>query len=76
MAKGNKKSGIKPGTNVSFTGMRISVGNPVKGKLISEDDEWIEVKLSHTIEWLVNVWFAGETKNFRKCLITGLKSIK
>lgn len=46
-------------------------GNPVIGKLVSEDDEDITVELTHTIEGMVNVWFAGEHKTCRKILIAG-----
>lgn len=58
---------------VEFTSNRITKGNPVTGVLLSEDSEWIEVKLTKDIEGLVNDWYEGEKKQFRKCLISHIK---
>lgn len=61
---------VKQGAKIHFHAHRIFKGNPVKGILQSQDDEWIEVTLLNDIEGMVNNWYAGETKQFRKTLIT------
>lgn len=60
---------------VTFTAQRIIVGNPVTGILLSEDDEWIEVKLTKDLEGLATVWYSGDKKQFRKSLINGKISL-
>jgi hypothetical protein len=62
---------MKPGFTVQFNASRITHGNPVKGTFLWQDDEWIAVKLSHDLEGLVNTWYEGEEKVFRKSLING-----
>jgi hypothetical protein len=57
------------GKEVSFTANRITVGNPVTGILLKEDKEWATIKLTKTIEGLVNIWYSGVEKQFRKCLM-------
>ena len=64
---------VKIGDNIIFTAHRIFNGNPVEGKLVSEDGEWIGVELSHSIEGMNAVWDKGETKRFRKSLISNPK---
>lgn len=56
---------------IEFNASRIMKGNPVKGILISENEDWIRIKLLKDIEGIVNVWYEGEEKEFRKCLING-----
>lgn len=34
---------FKKGDNIQFRAERIVIGNPVKGKFISQDKEWIEI---------------------------------
>lgn len=68
--KGEK---LKIGKPIEFVGVRLSSGNPVTGILLSEDDEWMEVKLTKDISGLVNEWFAGETRSFRKSLTNSIK---
>jgi len=60
----------KIGDDIIFTANRIFNGNPVEGKLVSEDKEWIGVELSHTIEGMNTVWEKGETKKFRRSSIS------
>lgn len=50
------------GKRVQFHATRILKGNPVRGVLVSEDEEWIEVELEHDLKGMVNVWEAGGTK--------------
>lgn len=67
----NDVSSSALGKRVQFSAARIRKGNPVRGLVTSEDDEWIEVELEHKIEGLATVWEAGERKTFRKTLIGG-----
>lgn len=60
---------MEKGQIIQFHSNRILHGNPVKGTVVSEDDEWITITLDHYIEGMVNSWEAGEEKQFRKTLI-------
>lgn len=66
---------LKPGTEISFNAKRILDGNPVTGIFVSDNEEWITVKLTKDIEGLTMGWCKGEEKTFRKSLI-GEISIK
>lgn len=60
---------VKTGQTIKFHAHRIIKGNPIVGELLGQDEEWIEVRLHHDIEGMVNSWEVGETKPFRKILI-------
>jgi len=66
---------IKAGDKVTFHSERLTSGNPVKGTVESISEEWIDIKLDHTCEGIVNIWDKGEVKTFRRSLISGLKKI-
>lgn len=59
------------GKKVTFYASRILKGNPVKGTVVAEDETWITLRLSKTIEGMTTIWFMGEEKQFRKTLILG-----
>lgn len=61
---------VKQGQSIEFHASRIFKGNPVKGVLQNQDDEWITVTLLNDCEGMVNYWLAGEEKQFRKSLLT------
>ena len=63
------------GEMVEFHAVRIVKGNPVRGVVISEDKDSIQVKLEHTIEGLVTNWYEGEERWFDKKLINSIKII-
>lgn len=63
------------GKMIQFHAERIFKGNPVIGIVTQEDEEWIVVTLNHDIEGMVNSWEAGETKQFRKILISNIKTL-
>lgn len=75
MSKNSKVSKLKKGATITFTAIRLTEGNPVKGELISEDDEWISVKLAHYCAGIVREWKEGELYTTRKSLIKDLKSL-
>lgn len=70
------KSKYKKGEHLQFDATRVMIGNPVTGKFISEDKEWLTVELTKQIEGLVNVWEIGYNRSFRKSLISNIKKIK
>ena len=61
---------VKNGEKIIFNANRILSGNPVSGELLSQSDEWIDVKLDHAVSGINSTWDAGEVKTFRKTLIT------
>lgn len=61
------------GKYAEFTAIRIVKGNPVKGKIVAENEDSISVELSHDIEGMANVWEEGETRIFKKEFIHSLK---
>ena len=42
------------GKQVEFHAQRILKGNPVTGKLLSDDNEWVEIELTKELEGMVN----------------------
>lgn len=67
----NKKTKKESEKVIEFHALRIMIGNPVKGVFISQDEEWITIRLLKDIEGMNNVWCKGEEKTFRKSLIAG-----
>lgn len=63
----------KPGDHIQFHAARIIHGNPVTGKVISEDETWLEIELTKYIEGAANVWIAGEKRSFRKSFLSNIK---
>lgn len=61
---------IKEGDTISFNAARLFNSNPVSGEVVSQSDEWIDIKLHKDIQGLANIWTTGEIKSFRKSLIT------
>jgi hypothetical protein len=59
------------GIKIEFVSQRVMEGNPVKGKLTAENNEWITVELDHDIRGIQTTWFEGEEKQFKKELIEG-----
>jgi hypothetical protein len=64
---------FKKDTHVQFNAQRIYKGNPVKGIVVSEDEEWVTIKLDHDLEGQANVWHEGEEKKFRKSFLSDIK---
>lgn len=61
--------GMKTGDKIQFHANRITKGNPVSGTLKRETETDVEVELDHDIEGLVNIWYEGDNRWFKKELI-------
>jgi hypothetical protein len=66
---------LKRGDFVTFTATKIIDGNPIEGIFVSQNEDYIKIKLLKTCKGEFNSWFKGEFKQFKNENVFDLKKI-
>lgn len=70
-----KHQSIKVDQTIEFTTSSLIFGNPVLGKVIEIDDEFIKILLLKPVQGVAIAWSEGEIKVFRRERIKGVIKI-
>lgn len=70
-----KQQSFKKGDHIQFIHPRITRGNPVTGKFLTDSDGWLTIKLTKEIEGLVTLWGKGDKYTCRKSLISDIEKV-